>query len=174
MKHLSVLMLLIGLTVGVTTHANTLPQKITIKIYATSNKHTYLGNIIAQQTSNGVLFTPDLHDLTPGIHGFHIHEVPDCGDHGLNANGHFDPDNTNKHLGPYQNGHLGDLPVLIVNKDHRATLPVLAPRLTINAILNHAIMIHKGGDNYSDAPEKLGGGGKRVACGIIKAQNDQP
>ncbi len=30
-------------------------------------------------------------------------------------------------------------------------------------------MIHAGGDNYSDTPEKLGGGGARVACGVIPA-----
>ena len=28
-------------------------------------------------------------------------------------------------------------------------------------------MIHSGGDNYSDEP-KLGGGGARVACGVIE------
>jgi superoxide dismutase, Cu-Zn family len=29
-------------------------------------------------------------------------------------------------------------------------------------------MIHSGGDNYSDAPAPLGGGGARIACGVIK------
>ena len=28
-------------------------------------------------------------------------------------------------------------------------------------------MIHSGGDNYSDAPEKNGGGGERIACGVM-------
>ena len=28
-------------------------------------------------------------------------------------------------------------------------------------------MVHAGGDNNSDQPEKLGGGGARVACGLI-------
>jgi len=27
-------------------------------------------------------------------------------------------------------------------------------------------MIHAGGDNYSDQPEPLGGGGGRIACGV--------
>ncbi|SSP59941.1 Cu/Zn superoxide dismutase [Acinetobacter baumannii] len=29
-------------------------------------------------------------------------------------------------------------------------------------------MIHAGGDNYSDSPLPLGGGGARIACGVIK------
>ncbi|MRR17699.1 MAG: superoxide dismutase [Cu-Zn] SodC1, partial [Deltaproteobacteria bacterium] len=31
-----------------------------------------------------------------------------------------------------------------------------------------SLMIHVGGDNYSDVPEKLGGGGGRLACGVVK------
>ena len=33
---------------------------------------------------------------------------------------------------------------------------------------NRSLMIHEGGDNYSDTPAALGGGGARIACGIIK------
>jgi Cu-Zn family superoxide dismutase len=62
---------------------------------------------------------------------------------------------------------LGDLPVLIVNAKGQATLPVLAPRLTLSQIAGHAIIIHAGGDNYSDSPEKSGGGGAKLACGSI-------
>ena len=31
-----------------------------------------------------------------------------------------------------------------------------------------ALIIHAGGDNYSDRPAPLGGGGARVACGLIQ------
>lgn len=130
-----------------------------------------VGTVTATQTKYGVLFTPnlhDLHDLTPGIHGFHIHVNPACDDNGAAAGGHLDPQKTGNHLGPYSNGHLGDLPVLIVDKDGNATLPVLAPRLQLKDIKNHSLMIHEGGDNYSDQPQKLGGGGGRMVCGVIK------
>ncbi len=83
------------------------------------------------------------------------------------AGGHLDPSKTTQHLGPYSDqGHLGDLPALIVDKDGNANLPMLAPRLKIADILNHSLMIHAGGDNYSDNPT-LGGGGARIACGVI-------
>jgi Cu-Zn family superoxide dismutase len=64
-------------------------------------------------------------------------------------------------------GHLGDLPALTVKENGKSTTPVVAPRLTIEDIKNRSLIIHEGGDNYSDHPEKAGGGGKRIACGII-------
>lgn len=117
----------------------------------------------------GIVITPNLHDLTPGTHGFHIHEHPSCADKAMAAGGHMDPAKTNAHEGPYQDkGHLGDMPVLVVDKNGSATLPTSSPRLTMNDIKGHAIMIHMGSDNYSDIPEKLGGGGARIACGVAE------
>jgi Cu-Zn family superoxide dismutase len=127
------------------------------------------GTITIQETPYGLLFTPNLHGLTPGAHGFHIHQNPSCANNGMAAAGHFDPRNTGKHLGPYNNnGHYGDLPVLTVNSNGTARLPVLAPRLRgLMQIKQHALMLHHGGDNYSDKPQKLGGGGVRMVCGVI-------
>ena len=128
-----------------------------------------IGTITLSQSKYGLLIKPKLHGLPPGIHGFHVHTNPACGDMGMAAGGHYDPKHTGKHLGPYNShGHLGDLPVLIVNKNGTATLPLLAPRLSLKIVKGHSLMIHAGGDNYSDHPKKLGGGGKRIACGIIK------
>ena len=144
---------------------------ISIKMYklAPHGPGQFIGTIVAKDWDHGVLFIPHLHGLPSGVHGFHIHVNPSCADRGLAAGGHLDPLKTNKHLGPYNDkGHLGDLPVLIVGKNHNATLPVFAPRLTLRDIIGHSIMIHAGGDNYSDDPKPLGGGGARIACGVIK------
>lgn len=144
----------------------------TVKMYVTQDKGQgeNVGTIDITETKYGLLFTPHLHNLTPGMHGFHVHVNPSCDDNGMAAGGHLDPHKTNKHLGPYNdNGHFGDLPVMNVNADGTVTLPVLAPRIkNIAEIKDHALMIHDGGDNYSDAPEKLGGGGARMVCGVIK------
>ncbi len=138
-----------------------------------------LGKITVEKTDYGLLFTPNLKDLTPGIHGFHIHDKPDCGPStdpqgkitpAGAAGGHMDPEKTGKHLGPYnKDGHLGDLPALYVNADGVASYPVLAPKLSkLSQIKNRSIMIHAGGDNHSDNPAPLGGGGARMACGVIE------
>lgn len=127
-----------------------------------------IGYIEAQDTKYGLLLTPHLHHLPPGVHGFHVHTVPNCADHAMAAGAHLDLAQTQKHLGPYNNmGHLGDLPILIVDQKGDAIIPVLAPKLTEQLIKTHALVLHAGGDNYSDYPEKLGGGGKRIACGVV-------
>jgi Cu-Zn family superoxide dismutase len=64
---------------------------------------------------------------------------------------------------------LGDLPVLYVDAAGRATRNSWAPRLKTTDLAGRAIIIHAGGDNYSDNPKKLGGGGSRVACGVVGA-----
>jgi Cu-Zn family superoxide dismutase len=128
-----------------------------------------IGTVKAEDGISGVLFTPDLHSLPPGVHGFHIHQNPSCDKGAMAAGGHLDPVQTEKHQGPFQaNGHLGDLPVLIVNSEGRSTLPLLAPRFKLSDLPGHALVIHAGSDNYADTPEKLGGGGARIACGIIQ------
>lgn len=125
-----------------------------------------IGTITADDSIYGLMLTPRLRGLPAGVHGFHVHEMPMCDHNGMDAAGHYDPNKTNAHRGPYDDGHLGDLPTLTVGEDGKATTPVLAPRLKLSDIQNRALMIHAGGDNYSDQP-KLGGGGARIACGII-------
>lgn len=128
-----------------------------------------VGSVEIKETADGLLFTALVHGLTPGAHGFHIHDFPSCADDGMKAGGHFDPLKTGKHLGPDNNsGHLGDLPVLMVDADGTAPTPVLAKRLKkLSDIEKHSLMLHDGGDNYSDEPQKLGGGGHRMVCGVI-------
>jgi Cu-Zn family superoxide dismutase len=59
------------------------------------------------------------------------------------------------------------LPVLYANQQGDIFGAVIAPRLTLKDIRHHSLMIHAGGDNYSDTPKKLGGGGTRYACGVV-------
>lgn len=134
-----------------------------------------LGTITAADSEWGVIFHPDLSGLSPGLHGFHMHQNPSCEPSkeggevtpAGGAGGHFDPEGVDSHDGPYGEGHLGDLPALYVDSQGNATHPVLAPRLEISDLEGHALMLHEGGDNYSNKPE-LGGGGGRMACGMIK------
>jgi Cu-Zn family superoxide dismutase len=135
------------------------------------------GSISFEDSPTGLIITPKLSGLPAGNHGFHIHEKGDCGPGmhegktaaGFAAGGHFDPAHTNKHLGPLSTvGHRGDLPVLVVDSYGDADTAVTAPHLTVAEIRGRSVMIHAGGDNYTDAPRPLGGGGARIACGVIK------
>ena len=142
--------------------------KITMHLVAPGVKAHNIGYIEATDSRYGLLLIPHLNDIPPGFHGFHVHVKPSCARHGLAAGGHLDPYHTDKHLGPYDRGHLGDLPILYANKRQQILGPVIAPHLTLADIRQHTLMIHQGGDNYADHPEKLGGGGARYACGVVK------
>lgn len=133
-----------------------------------------VGTVHLEDTDDGLLLMPGLSGLEPGAHGFHVHEYPLCDPEEKDgervaagtAGGHYDPEGTGRHAGPDGDGHLGDLPALEVNKDGIADTAVTAPRLTVNDLAGRSLMIHSGGDNYSDDPRPLGGGGERIACGV--------
>jgi Cu-Zn family superoxide dismutase len=151
-------------------------QAVTINLVSADGVGKEIGKIVVVDTQYGLLLKPDLSGLPPGLHGFHVHEKPSCEPSkkddqmtaALGAGGHYDPDKTTRHEGPYASGHRGDLPALHVGSDGKATTPVLAPRLKLDMVKGTALMIHAGGDNYSDQPEPLGGGGARIACGVIR------
>ncbi len=134
-----------------------------------------LGVVRIQQSPHGLVLRPALTGLTSGMHGFHVHEHPSCAPGmrdgapvaALGAGGHLDPAGTGRHGEPWGDGHLGDLPPLYVAGDGSASMPVLAPRLTLVDIRGRSLMVHAGGDNHADHPQPLGGGGARVACGVI-------
>ena len=139
--------------------------QVSIKMYATNDGSIPVGAVFFLDTPDGLLITPNLTKLPTGLHGFHLHQHANCADHGTSAGAHYDPGNTNSHKGPYGAGHLGDLPVLYVDSAGKANTPTLAPHLKTSDLRGLALMIHAGGDNYSDNPA-LGGGGARIACGV--------
>lgn len=134
-----------------------------------------LGQVQIVQTRHGLAFTPSLTGLPPGLHGFHVHVNPSCEPKeqdgnmvaALAAGAHYDPAGSKRHGLPWGDGHLGDLPALLVDEAGKAHYPVLAPRLKLADVKGRSLMIHAGGDNHADAPAPLGGGGARIACGVI-------
>jgi len=134
-----------------------------------------IGNIVISESAYGLVFTPRIEGLPAGAHGFHMHENASCAAKEQNgkmvpalaAGGHYDPHGSKRHGSPWGDGHLGDLPALIIGADGKTNQPVLAPRLKMADLKEHTLMIHMGGDNHADHPVALGGGGARVACGII-------
>jgi Cu-Zn family superoxide dismutase len=136
-----------------------------------------VGQVTISETPYGLVFSPSLSGMPAGQHGFHVHENPSCAAKekdgkmvpALAAGGHFDPKDTKHHGSPWGDGHMGDLPPLFVDASGNSNGPVLAPRLkTLADVKGRALMIHAGGDNHSDHPAALGGGGARVVCGVIQ------
>lgn len=151
-------------------------QRVVMRAISDEGAGPLIGTVKLRDTPKGLVLTPNLVNLPAGLHGFHVHEHANCDTAVINgkptagqaAGGHFDPHKTGKHAGPMGNGHLGDLPALEVNVKGEAVKPLLAPHLKLADIKGHALIIHAGGDNYSDQPKPLGGGGARIACGIVE------
>jgi Cu-Zn family superoxide dismutase len=131
---------------------------------------------VAAAQGGGVTLTPKLKGLPPGTHGFHLHEFGNCGakesngkiEAGALAGGHFDPEKTASHGGPEGHGHKGDLPALSVGSDGTASQAVTAKRLSLKDLDGKSLVVHEGGDNNSDQPKPNGGGGARIACGVVE------
>ena len=148
---------------------------VTLSLADAKGTGVSVGTVRIVETRFGLVFYPALTGLPPGLHGFHVHENPSCapGERdgvavaALAAGSHLDPQATKRHGEPWCDWHLGDLPALYVASDGSASNAVLAPKLKFADVVNRSLMVHAGGDDYSDHPAPLGGGGARLACGVI-------
>ena len=145
---------------------------------------------VTLSSSDGKLFVVgSLGRLTPGFHGFHIHAVGICDPRATDAAGNVVPfASAGGHLNPggaVHGHHAGDLPLLLVASDGRATSATETDAVTLAAIFDadgSAIIIHAAPDNYANIPTRYsaagvpgpdaatlatGDSGGRVACGIV-------
>lgn len=167
---------LIAVLLTTSAMANTNEPTASMSLVDATGKLAWIGEITVSETPYGLLFTPQLRALPPGLHGFHLHEYPSCAPKekdgkpvaALAAGGHYDPDASGRHGTPWGDGHRGDLPPLYVDAEGSSVQPVLAPRLKASDLGGRTLMIHIGGDNHADHPAPLGGGGARIACGVIE------
>lgn len=150
--------------------------KVTMNLITADGVGKPVGTITIKPGKDGVTIEPKLKDLPPGEHGFHMHEKGSCDPAdkegkktaGQAAGGHFDPGATKAHKGPGGGGHKGDLPKLVVSDKGEAKEKMEVKGLTLDDFQGKTLMIHAGGDTYSDTPKPLGGGGERIACGVVK------
>ncbi len=174
MKHTLPLLVLVGLT---GTAFAQKPVKVTINHIGENGVGKPAGSITIKQTKAGLELQASLKGLPAGEHGFHLHENGSCeaGDKdgvktaGHAAGAHYDPEGTKAHKGPGGGGHKGDLPLLKVSAKGTLNTKIKVEGVTMEDVAGRALMIHDGGDNYADAPKPLGGGGGRIACGVIPA-----
>ncbi|HEX4403922.1 MAG TPA: superoxide dismutase [Cu-Zn] SodC [Polyangia bacterium] len=151
------------------------PLKVKMDFVSADGVGKPAGTVTIKETKDGVMLQTDLKGLTPGEHGFHMHDKASCDAADKDgkktaaqaAGGHFDPDATKAHKGPDGGGHKGDLPKITASDKGVSKEKLDVKGLKLADFAGHSLMIHEGGDNYSDMPKPLGGGGARIACGVI-------
>jgi len=129
------------------------------------------GTIGFEQRGDRVLVDAKVSGLTPGAHGFHVHEKGDCSaPDATSAGGHFNP--TNKPHGNPASAehHVGDMPALVAdasgNASFQGELTPMSLGGGVTDIVGKAVIVHKDADYYATQP--TGNSGARVACGVIR------
>lgn len=129
------------------------------------------GMVSFSQQGNTLMVEAKISGLTPGEHGFHIHESGDCSAaDASSAKGHFNPGakSHGHHAGMERHG--GDMPNLVADAYGNASFKAEVSMLTLGSdatgIMNRSVVIHADPDDYKSQP--AGNSGKRIACGTIR------
>jgi superoxide dismutase, Cu-Zn family len=130
---------------------------------------------LSQDREDQVEVRVKVHDLPPGFHGFHVHEVGQCEPPFTSAGGHLNLEDA------FHPEHTGDMPVLLVNNDGTGEATFKTDRFALKNLSDEdgsAIIVHALPDNYANIPERYGDvdqetletgdSGERIACGAIQ------
>ena len=129
-----------------------------------------VGIVSFRQDGDGVMVTANVSGLTPGAHGFHIHEKGDCSaPDATSAGGHFNP-TAKPHGNPdLADHHGGDMPQLVADASGNARLTARLAGLSVSegtaSILGRGVIVHAAPDDFKTQP--TGNSGARIACGVI-------
>lgn len=128
------------------------------------------GTVSFAPVEGGVMILAEVHGLTPGKHGFHIHEKGDCSAaDASSAGGHFNPFNKPHGAPDDANRHVGDLGNLIADANgdaYYARVDTVIELEGANTIVGRAVIVHEKEDDFKTQP--TGNAGARVACGVIQ------
>jgi Cu-Zn family superoxide dismutase len=127
------------------------------------------GTVTFTASGDQVKVVADISGLTPGKHGFHIHEFGDCSDpKAASAGGHFNPTNHQHGAPDAENRHAGDLGNIEADASGKAHVDLTDRMMKLagpDSIIGHAVIVHEKADDLKTQP--TGDAGGRLACGVI-------
>jgi superoxide dismutase, Cu-Zn family len=134
------------------------------------------GTVTFTEVADGVQIHADITGLTPGNHGFHVHEFGDCSAADASSAGaHFNP--TNKpHAGPdATERHVGDMGNVEADASGKATLEYVDHQISLtndqDSVIGRSVVVHAKADDLKTQP--AGDSGARIACGVIGRAKSQ-
>jgi Cu-Zn family superoxide dismutase len=140
-----------------------------IALLSPAKDKTVKGVVTFTQMDKGVRVYAHLEGLTPGKHGFHIHEFGDCTAADLtSAGGHFNPTQMSHGAPTDEMRHSGDLGNIVADEKGMAMLEWVDPMMQLSgpsSIIGHAVIVHAKEDDLKTQP--TGNAGAREACGVI-------
>ena len=131
-----------------------------------------VGEVLLWDQGTGVALQLKLHDLSPGVHAVHFHQLPKCeGPDFKSAGGHFNPEKKKHGFDNPEGHHAGDMKNFTVDAKGKASARLEDADVTLKAgphsLMSDgaAIVVHAKADDYKTDPS--GNSGDRIACGAI-------
>jgi len=114
--------------------------------------------------------------LTPGLHGFHVHEKGDCrAADGSSAGGHFNPAKATHGSAAGAVRHAGDLGNLSADANgvavYKGQVSGISLDVGSDSIIGRSVIVHADPDDLRTDP--AGNSGPRLACGLVSKSADK-
>lgn len=132
--------------------------------------NTASGTVVFSEAGNKLRVVAEITGLSPGPHGFHIHEKGDCSaPDGTSAGGHYNPTGKPHGNPEHAEHHAGDMPQLVADAKGVAKLVAYIDEVNLGngegGIVGRSVIVHATADDFKTQP--TGNSGARVACGVI-------
>jgi Cu-Zn family superoxide dismutase len=134
------------------------------------------GTVTFTEVADGVQVWAEITGLTPGNHGFHVHEFGDCSAaDATSAGAHFNPTHE-PHAGPdAAERHVGDMGNIETDASGKAKLEYVDHQISLTnderSVIGRSVVVHAKADDLNSQP--AGDSGARVACGVIGRAKNQ-
>lgn len=150
------------------------PRSAVAVIHGFGENHVK-GVVHFMTTDDGVVIRGEITGLTPGKHGFHIHQFGDCRSADPKCHGgHFNPEKK-KHGGPgTAERHVGDLGNITADASGKATIAMTDKLIALSgrhSIIGRAVIVHGKADDLRSQPS--GDAGPRIAGGVVGIANPE-
>jgi Cu-Zn family superoxide dismutase len=125
--------------------------------------------VLTDSVGTGLRVKGEIRGLTPGMHGFHVHEYGDCTDTAaVSAGGHFNPGNTTHGDPMAAHHHAGDLGNIEADTAGVARIDRVYAGLSLrgeNSVAGRSFVVHAKDDDLKSQP--AGNSGNRIGCGVV-------
>lgn len=146
-----------------------------VAVLQSAGKDKISGLVTFTEVADGVRVDANITGLTPGKHGFHVHEFGDCssadGSAALAgaAGDHFNPAKHPHGAPDAGERHEGDMGNIEADSSGVAKLNYVDHTLSLQdgdkSIIGRSVIVHASADDLKSQPS--GDAGARIACGVI-------